>query len=138
MNEKMSGNEIVSESARNEAESRLTVPSTAVQSGRVLSQLPEDLLHLESSGDGLDQDGRSNRSSSHSDRILRHSENVVPESRLGRVLELGDVERRSSSTSDNLSGVVEEVDSEIEEGSREVLSVDLDVGFLEVQSTRSA
>ena len=104
----------------------------------MLSQLPENLLHLEGGGDSLDQDGRSNSSPSHSDGILRHSEDVVPESRLGRVLELGNVEGGSSSSSDDLSGVVEEVDSEIEEGSREVLSVDLDVGLVEMQSTRSA
>ena len=79
------------------------VPAAAVQTGRVLAQLVEDLVHLERGGDRLDQHGRADRAAGEARALLRRDEDVVPQPCLEVALELRQVEvgagapRRTSS-----------------------------------------
>ena len=57
------------------------IPSTAVQSSRVVSQFVENLLHLEGSGNGLDQDSGSDGSVRESNVGGGKGKNVVPQPR---------------------------------------------------------
>ena len=68
---------------------------TTVQPGRVLTQLEQDLLHLERSRERLDEHRRADRAVLHADVRLRKVEDVVPEARLEVVLHLGKVEVRA-------------------------------------------
>ena len=113
------------------------VPSTAVESGRVLLELVEDLLHLERGGKGLDQDGSSDRSLRQAELASREAEDVVPQSSLEVVLHLGEVEVRAKAPLDELGGVVVEVDGKVEQTARDGLAVDQDVTLLQVPSSGS-
>ena len=70
------------------------VPASAVETRRVVAQLPEDLVHLERAEDRLDEDGRADRPVRDAEILLRLHEDVVPETRLEVALELGEVEVR--------------------------------------------
>ena len=113
------------------------VPSTAVESGRVLLELVEDLLHLERGGKGLDQDGSSDRSLRQAELASREAEDVVPQSSLEVVLHLGEVEVGARAPLDELGGVVVEVDGKVEQTARDGLAVDQDVTLLQVPSSGS-
>src|SRR5262249_24179668 len=71
------------------------VPAPAVESGRVLAQFPEDLVHLERGEDGLDQHRRPDRAPGKAELILGCAEDLVPEAGLAVALELRKVEVRT-------------------------------------------
>lgn len=93
----------------------------------MLLELKEDLVHLEGSGDGLDEDGAADGASGHAQRILTELEDVVPETSFEVVLHLGQVEVRAKASLDELFSVVEEVKTEIEQATGDGLAVDREV-----------
>jgi hypothetical protein len=131
------------------------IPATAVEARRVIAELVDDLVllvcvldacsqisylvHLKGSSDGLDQDSASDSASLHADVVLGQVEHVVPQSSLEMRLHLRQVEVRSSAALDELVGVVEEVQTKVEEATRDGLAVDSEVLLLEMpaSSTRN-
>ena len=71
------------------------IPAAAVQAGRVLAQLPQDLVHLKGGQDGFDQHGRADGAARDSERVLRHQEDVVPQAGFQAALQLRQVEVRA-------------------------------------------
>ena len=61
----------------------------------MLSQLVEDLVHLERSQDRLDEDGGTDRPARNPQLLLREDKDVVPQTRFEVRLELGQVEVRA-------------------------------------------
>jgi len=55
------------------------VPATTVQARRVVTELVDDLVHLESGGDGLDEHGTTDGASGHVDVVLGQVEGIVPQ-----------------------------------------------------------
>ena len=55
------------------------VPAAGVEPGRVVAQLPEDLLHLEGGEDVLDQHGGADRAARDAERLLGVGEDLVPQ-----------------------------------------------------------
>ncbi|KAI3485184.1 hypothetical protein L1887_51469 [Cichorium endivia] len=113
------------------------IPSTTVETRRVLAQLVEDLVHLKGGSDGLDEDGAADGATGHLDVVLREVEDVVPQTRLEVALHLGQVEVRAVAGSDELVGVVEEVETKVDERAGHGLAVDDNVLLVEVPSTRA-
>ena len=113
------------------------VPASGVETGRVLAELVEDLVHLERREDRLDEDGRLDRPARDPDPVLREAEDVVPEPRLEVALELRQVEVRPRPALEQPLRVAREVDAEVEEPSGDVLAVDLDVALLEMPAART-
>lgn len=111
------------------------VPSATVETGAVVAELVDDLVHLKGSEDGLDEDSSSDGSSGHANVVLSKVEGVVPETSLEVALHLGEVEVRSESLLLGLEGIVEEVETEIEERTGDGLAINSDVLLLEVPST---
>jgi len=70
---------------------------------------------MESSGEGLNQDGSTDGSLRDTDVALGEGEDVVPEASLLVMLHLGEVEVRTGSPLDELTSIVEEVESKIED-----------------------
>ena len=68
------------------------IPAAAVQPDDILSQRVEDLVHLERRRDGLDQDRRLDRPALQPQPVLGQREDIAPQRRFLRALELGDVE----------------------------------------------
>ena len=91
------------------------VPAAAVEPGRVLAQLVEDLVHLEGGEDRLDEDGGADGAPREPRSLLDHQEDVVPEARLEVALELGQVEVRPRALGQQGRGVVEHVEREVED-----------------------
>ena len=92
------------------------VPAAAVQPGRMLAQLVEDLVHLEGGEDRLDQHRRLDRAA-RACRALSCAcdEHVVPQPRLEMALHLRQVEIGAAAARQQLLGVVEEIQAEIEQ-----------------------
>ncbi len=93
----------------------LVVPPAAVQAGRVVAQLPEDLVHLERRRDGLDEHGRADRPAPDAAPLLGVHEHVVPQARLEVALELRAVEVRAGALLEQRLRVVEEEHAEVDQ-----------------------
>ena len=113
------------------------VPPAAVEAGRVLAELVEDLVHLERAGQGLDEfpvalmvpRGMPRRR-------LRVHEDVVPEARLRVRLHLRQVEVRAGAALEERLRVVEEVEAEVEERAGDGLPAERHVLLVEVPPAR--
>ncbi len=112
------------------------VPAARVQSGAVLAQLVEDLLHFEGGGDRLDEDGGADGAAGDAEEFLGEEEDVVPQARLVPVLQLGQVEVGAVARVDLPLGAVEEVQAEVDEGRGQGPAVELQVLFEEVPAAR--
>ena len=91
------------------------VPAAAVESRRVIAQLPEDLVHLERRREGLDQDRGLDTPGGQSELPLRLHEDLVPEPGLEMALELGQIEVRPGAAVEELARVVEHEEREVDE-----------------------
>ena len=118
-------------------EAEQVVPPSGVQPRRMFAQLVQDLLHLERGGQRLDEHRRADGTARNAERLLRREEDVVPQACLEMVLELGQVEVRATATSDQLGGVVEEVQAKIHQARRCWRVVDAQVPLLEVPPARA-
>ena len=103
----------------------------------MVAQLAEDLVHLEDSGDRLDQDGGLDRAARDFERVLRVLEHRVPEPRLEMRLHLREVEVRPGAALDQPPRVVEEVEPEVDERTGRGLAVDQQVLLRKVPATRA-
>ena len=113
------------------------VPATGVEADRVRAELVEDLVHLESRQDDFDEDRRLHRAALETELVLGEREDVVPEARLEAVLELRQVEVRTGVAPEELGGVVEHVQAEVEEPARDRFAADADVPLVEVPAARA-
>src|SRR5439155_2784827 len=113
------------------------VPAPCVQRAAVVTELVEDLLHLERGEDRLDQDGAANRPGWHPECLLGEREGLRPEARLEVALELRQVEVRTAAAIKQLRRVVVDDEAEIEEACRDRLAVDLDVPLAQMPPART-
>src|SRR5690349_9514881 len=90
------------------------IPAAAVQPGRVIPQLPQDLVGLERGENGLDQDRGPDGSAGNPHLVLREVEDLVPEPRLEVTLELWEVVVRPRAARDERGSGVIEREAEIE------------------------
>jgi hypothetical protein len=81
----------------------------------VLAQLEEDLLHLERGQHRLDQDSCPDAARRDTQVLLGEGEHVVPQPRLEVALGLRQVEVRPATAGEQFTGVVEEVQSEVDQ-----------------------
>src|SRR6185295_9158545 len=72
------------------------IPAAAIEPRRMFAQLVEDLVHLESGEQRLDQHRRADRSARYAELVLRQHEDVVPQPRLEMALELRQIEIRAA------------------------------------------
>jgi hypothetical protein len=93
------------------------------------------LVHLECCHDGLNQDSTSNGTTGHANVVLSKVEDVVPESSLEMTLHLGKVEVWASSSLNKLLSVVEEVQTKVEQTTRDGLAVNSEMLLLQVPTT---
>lgn len=111
------------------------IPSTAVQAGRVLFEFVQELLHLESSRQSLDEARRSDTVLGETQFAGCEVEDIVPKSSLEVVFHLREVEVRAVASLDEFRGVVEEVNGKVEKTAGDGLSIDEDVAFVKVPSS---
>jgi hypothetical protein len=127
------------------------VPATAVEARGVVAEFVDDLLllvrvndlclqmsylvHLKGGSDGLDQDSASDGAPLHANVVLGQVEDVVPQACLKMRFHLGQVEVWAGAALDELVGVVEEVQTEVEEAARDGLAVDSEVLLLKMPAS---
>jgi hypothetical protein len=97
----------------------------------------QDLLHLERGRDRLDQHGGADGADRDTKLLLGVREDVVPEGGLFVGLHLRQVEVRSGAAFQQLLGVVEEVEAEVDQGSHGRLAVHRQVPLVEVPAARA-
>lgn len=81
----------------------------------MITQLEENLLHVERSREGLNQHRSSNRVMRYPDVRLGEEEDIVPQPRFLVVLHLWKIEVRSVAVLHELVSIVEEVHRKVEE-----------------------
>src|SRR5258708_7233066 len=91
------------------------VPAARVERAAVVAQLMEDLVHLERRQDRLDQDGAADRPRWQVESVLGEREGSSPEPRFEVTLELRQVEVGTASPFEQLFGVVEDGEAEVEQ-----------------------
>ena len=112
------------------------IPSTDVETGGVLAQLPQDFVHFESCNYGLDQRGGLDRSLRHAQFPLGELENVVPKPRFEVRLHLRKVEIRSCAACKQFLGAVKEIQRKVEYRSRNRLSIHKQMFFIQMPAAR--
>ena len=100
------------------------IPSPAVQAGGMIAQFVENFVHLERSGNRLDQYRRANRSLRNAQLILREFENIIPDARFEMALHFRQIKIRAAAARDQLLRVVEKIQTEIEQTARDRLAID--------------
>jgi hypothetical protein len=113
------------------------IPSSAVQAARVMAKLEQNLLHLESSGECLNQDGAADGSKWNPEVVLGKVENIVPKASFTVVLHLREVEVRTAAASKELFCIVEEVEGKVENGAAHGLIVNGHTRFIKMPSSRA-
>ena len=108
------------------------VPAARVEACRMVAQLVEDLVHLEGGRDRLDEHGGADRPVRDAELLLRVGEDVVPQPCLEVGLHLRQVDVRAAAALEELGGVVEEVEAEVDEGGHHGPALHLDVRLVEV------
>jgi hypothetical protein len=103
----------------------------------VVAQLIQDLVHLESGGQRLDQDGGLDGAPLQADAVLGVAEDVVPQPRLEVGLHLGQVEERRQTRGEQRRPGVEEVHAEVKQRARNRLAVDQQVALGQVPAPRA-
>src|SRR3546814_2666579 len=83
------------------------IPAAAVQPGRMIAQFVQDLVHLESGEDRLDQHRRLDGAALDAELVLGMVEDIVPEARLEMVLELRQIEVGTGAVFEELPRIVE-------------------------------
>ena len=83
----------------------------------MLLQFKQDLLHLKSRWQRFDQYCSPDAPLSNPQLARGEAENVIPESRFEVMLHLGQIEVWTTSAFEKFSGIVEEVQAEIEQAS---------------------
>lgn len=94
--------------------------------------MPTYLIHLERSGDGLNQDGTTDGATGHANVVLGEVEDIIPETSLKMRLHLGEIEVRAVATGNELLGIVVEVETEVKETTGDGLAINLEVLLIEV------
>src|SRR5699024_9254283 len=103
------------------------IPSTSIQTGSVVPQLIENLVHLEDGGNRLDEHGGPYCAVLDSQCTFGMGEDVVPPPRLLRIFQFWQIEVRSTATLEQFPGIVEKVETKIYERPDGFTSIDLDI-----------
>ncbi len=112
------------------------VPAAAIEAGRMIAQLPEDLVGLEARQDRLDQHRRLDRALGQAELRLGMDEDVVPQTGLEMRFELRQVEIGAAALGQQGPGIVEEIEAEIEQRARHRLAIDQQVLLDQVPAAR--
>src|SRR5262249_13199005 len=94
------------------------IPAPAVEPGRVVAKLVEDLIHFERGGQRLDQYRRLDGAARQVHAALGLVEDVIPQARFEVAFDLRQVEIRSAAVRNQLFGLVEEGKPEGQQRSR--------------------
>ena len=93
----------------------------------MIAQFPQDLVHLESCGQRLDQNSRFDGADRKPGRLFGIGEHVVPNPRLETCLDFGEVEIGPAASAEGIARIVEKVEPEVEQRRGDRLAVHREV-----------
>ena len=111
------------------------IPTATVETGAVVAEFVDDLIHLKSSSDGLDQNGTTDGSAGDANVVLGQVEDIVPQTSLQVRFHLGQVEVRTEPAGHQLPGVVVEVQTKVKQTTGDGLAIDGEVLLIEVPAS---
>ena len=119
-------------------ETENVVPSTAVQSSRVITQLIQNLVHLEDCRESLNQNCGFDAATRNTEGFLSCYKDTVPQSCLSRMLHFGEVKEWTVATMlcTEVLVVVEEVKAKVHQTSRHRTAINFKVGFCTIHTTK--
>jgi hypothetical protein len=97
-------------------------------------KLVQDFFHVESGREGLDKNSRADRAGGDAEVGLGEVENVGPETRFEIVLHLREIKVRPGAVGEEVGGIMEKVETKVEDGTRDGPVVDGDSDFIEMPS----
>src|ERR1700680_541325 len=95
-------------------EAENVIPAAAVEPGRVIAQLIQDLVHFKRGENRFNEHSGADGAARHAERILSGVKDIVPEPGFQMALQLRQVEVRTRAVLDRLFCVMEEEQSEVE------------------------
>ena len=101
----------------------------------MIPQFKNEFVHFKGGRDRLDKTSTPNRPPRHADPILRNTENIVPKSRFKVTLHFGEVEIGSCAGPDEFMGIVEKVETEIENGASDGFAIHHKMFFVEMPTS---
>src|SRR5439155_18326265 len=113
------------------------IPAATIQPRRMFAQLVKNLLGLERDEDRLDQNRRANRTARNLQRVLREIENVVPEPCFEMALHLRQIKIRAAAALQQFGGVVEKIQTEIEQAAGNRFAIHKDVLLRQMPAARA-
>src|ERR1700677_4445758 len=96
-------------------EAENVIPTAAIQTCRVILQLKQNFIHFKRRRQCFDQYRGANRASGNAQRILGEVVYAVPQPGFAMALHLGQIKIRATPASLQLSSVVKEVQTKIEQ-----------------------
>src|SRR5580700_5948146 len=96
-------------------EAENVIPTAAIQTSGVILQLEENLIHFKRRRQCFDQYRSANRAPGNAQRILGEVEYAVPQPRFTMAFHLGQIKIRAAAASFQLSSVMKEVQTKIEQ-----------------------
>ena len=111
------------------------IPPPTVQSTRMRSQFPKDLVHLKRRGQRFDEDSGADGPSGDTTVRLRKVEDVRPKPCFQMMLHLGEIKVRTGTMREEIRRVVEEIKRKVEHGPRHRLVIDQHTGLIEMPSS---
>ncbi|CAH1668847.1 hypothetical protein CHELA40_13198 [Chelatococcus asaccharovorans] len=118
-------------------EGKDVVPAAAVEAGHMVAQLVDDLVHLEGRRQRLDQHRRLERALGDAQHLFRMGEDIVPEPRLHMALHLREIESRCRALRNDVLGIVEDIEAEIEQRAGYRRAVDRHMLLQEMPAART-
>src|SRR5262249_9576165 len=91
----------------------------------------------ESGENGFDQDSRADRTPRNAKFILGKAEHVIPKSRLQVALHLGQIEIWTCTLRDQRLGIVEKIETKVEEGGRNRFTVNFEMFLVKMPAARA-
>ena len=113
------------------------IPAAAVQTRHVIPEFIEDLVHFKGRQNGFDEHRGLDGSCGDAQRFLGRHEDIVPQTRFQVALHFREVEIRAAAPGQEIFGVVEKEESEIEQASRDGCAVNLDMFLHQVPTPRA-
>ena len=112
------------------------IPAPAIEAYDALAQLPQDLIHLERGGQGLDEDGDLDRARHQAEHIFGVGEHRFPQGRFRVALQFRQIQERPALLLRKYACVVQDEQSEVEQGRADRLAIHAQMLFVQMPAAR--
>ena len=113
------------------------VPPPGVEPRSMVTNLVENLFHLQRAKNRLNEDGGADRPLGNAEPFLRSHKHIVPEARLEVALQFGEIEVGAAATGQQFGSVAIHIQAKVKEAAGDRLTVDQHILLDQVPATRA-